>query len=171
MSYLSDLLKNVLFERHAKKCLIWAAREKVRTCMVRFVRRLCGGWQWQVGVRPEQRTTIVHFPRDLLSYASLGRARAQTIIRNCCKVKGQGRGWPLLIMAQRKSLRVAAARSQGRSCACRGQPCINCPTHTSGRTWITTRPAFGIHWDWVISDNTGDKMNGETILHARDSRA
>ena len=162
MSYLSGMLKNVSFEQHVIK---------VRNCMVRFVRRLCGGWQWQVGVRPEQRTTIVHFPRDLLSYASLGRARAQTISRNCCKVKGLGRGWPLLIMAQRKSLRVAAARSQGRSCACRGQPCINCPTHTLGRTWITTRHAFGIHWDWVISDNTGDKMNGETILHARDSRA
>ena len=64
------------------------------------------------------------FPRALLSRASLDRARLQTISHNGCNISQTGtrRG---IVMAQRKGLHVAGVGSQGRSCACKGQPpCI-----------------------------------------------
>ena len=63
-------------------------------------------------------------PRALLSCASLDRARLQTISHNGCNISQTGtrRG---IVMAQRKGLHVAGVGSQGRSCACKGQPpCI-----------------------------------------------
>ena len=66
------------------------------------------------------------FPRALLSRASLDRARVQTISHIGCSISQTERGLRI-IEAQRKGLHVAGVGSQGRSCACKGQPpCINC---------------------------------------------
>ena len=81
-------------------------------------------WHWQVGVRARQRTTV-HFPRALLSHASLDRHHLQTISHNCCNVSQTGKDYSLP-RVQRKGLDVAGVGSQGHGCACKGQPCIKC---------------------------------------------
>ena len=79
--------------------------------------------RWESG--PARQRTTVHFPRALLSHASLDRHHLQTISHNCCNVSQTGKDYSLP-RVQRKGLDVAGVGSQGHGCACKGQPCIKC---------------------------------------------
>ena len=68
-------------------------------------------WHWQVGVRARQRTTV-HFPRALLSHASLDRDHLQIISHNCCNISQAGKRL-LITQGTAEGSRCSRSRESG----------------------------------------------------------